>query len=297
MRNRFIKKLATVTGSAILIGMLSVTPARADDSAALAIIAQNTTSILTDVTNIPEYVTTMVQYAMNMTATDTSQSTQTMQSNFATIGAAIATNSASQLALQANFNADLLAGATSATLPFGNDLIYTSLYGMYVFNPDPRNNQKNGAQPVNAAYNYIKIASGMKLPHAIPQPSWKGSAYDNARYGGYYATVTAAESFNAYILSQQMLDAQNSGLTAAQNALITQASSSDWIATIASEAIGAVLRQLLMFTSQNYVLMSQLLQVQKQQLAAQAMTNTLLIVNSQANEGTLLAKAQSSSPH
>lgn len=297
MRNRFIKKLVTVTGSAILIGTLFVTPARADDSAALAIIAQNTTSILTDVTNIPEYVTTMVQYAMNMTATDTSQSTQTMQSNFATIGAAIAANPASQLALQANFNADLLKGATSATLPFGNDLIYTSLYGMHVFDPDPRNNQKNDTQPVNAAYNYIKIASGMMLPHAIPQPSWKGSGYDNARYAGYYETVTAAESFNAYVLSQQMLDAQNSGLTAAQNALITQASSSDWIATIASEAIGAVLRQILMFTSQNYVLMSQLLQVQKQQLAAQAMTNTLLIVNSQANEGTLLARAQAPTPH
>jgi hypothetical protein len=40
------------------------------------------------------------------------------------------------------------------------------------------------------------------------------------------------------------------------------------------------------------VLLTQLLQVQKQQLAATAMTNTLLIVNSQQVEMILLNKAQ-----
>jgi hypothetical protein len=109
----------------------------------------------------------------------------------------------------------------------------------------------------------------------------------------YYNTVMAAESFNGYVLANQYAESQtNNGLSQAQLSLVTQASSSDWIANVASEQMGMVFRQLLMFESQLYVLMTQMLQTQKQLLIAQAMTNALLIATNQMNEGILASKAQ-----
>ncbi len=60
--------------------------------------------------------------------------------------------------------------------------------------------------------------------------------------------------------------------------------------------ISHILREILLYTSQDLVVQSQLLKVQKQQLAAQAMTNTLLILGNQFNENTLLDKATGKMP-
>jgi hypothetical protein len=215
-----------------------------------------------------------------------------MQSSFATTGQAIVQDANAQLSLQPQLNAALLPNVTASTLPYANDLVYSTLLGQPMLTPDPRN--KPGAPPTaNPALNYIINAGGLSLPHAMPQTGWRGTQYNYQQYMHYYNTVMAAESFNGYVLANQYAESQtNNGLSQAQLSLVTQASSSDWIANVASEQMGMVFRQLLMFESQLYVLMTQMLQTQKQLLIAQAMTNALLIATNQMNEGILASKAQ-----
>lgn len=299
MLNKYVRKIAILIGMAIAASAVYVSPLRADDATAyLKQIAQNTTDILTDVSTLPNYISTMIQYALNVQKTDDSQQTKDMQGNFAATGSAIISDVAQQLASQPTFNSDLLGtDATKETLPNGNDLVYSTMLGQPLFNPDPRN--KPGAPPTaNPPYNYIKNAAGMSLSHTLPRFNWRGAPTDLTKYTNYYNTIMAVESYNGYILSNQLVELQNgNGLSTAQMNLVKQASdSANWLAPVAAEEIGKVLRQILIFESQSYVLTTQLLQTQKQLLAAQVMTNALLIANNQTNEGIMLAKAQGIRP-
>jgi hypothetical protein len=295
---KVIKKFALLGGTAITMSALYLSPLRADDATVyLQQIAQNTTNILTNVSTLPNYIATMVTYALNMQKNDDSKSTQSMQSNFALTGNSIVQDASAQLAAQPAMNQDLFGpDANSTTLQNANDLVYSTLLGQPLYNPDPRNPPGKPAT-ANPPYNYIKNAAGMSIPHIFPRMNWRGSATDFAKYSTYYNTIMSIESFSGYVLSNQLAELQNSNaLTTAQMTLVTQASSSDWIAQIASQEIGKVLRQLLMFESQTYVLMTQALQIQKQLLTAQVMTNALLIANNQSNESMMLAKAQGIKP-
>src|SRR3990167_1504811 len=285
-----LKKMIITLGLSSLLFGTCITNALASDTAILTAIQQNTAKILSAVNNIPLYITQMIQFALNMQMADDSKSTQAMQASFATTGNAIIQNLGTQLTLAPKLNADLLQGATQTNLPFANDLTYSSLAGAPFFNPDPRD--RPGAPPVsNFQYNYIKNASAVGITHAAPQAAWRGGTIDYKRYANYYNTVMAAESFGGYALSQQLADAQNNnGLSQAQASLVAQASGSAWIATIASEEIGKVLRQILMFDSQLYVLMTQVLQTQKQLLTAQVINNSLVIAANQMNEFLLVSK-------
>jgi len=298
MRSNFFPKLMVLLSTALLFTVLYVGPLRADDSTTyLRQIAQNTTAILTDVSTLPDYITNMLKYALNMQKTDDSQQLQTLQGYFSSTGSGIVQNANVQLADQPKFNADLLGpDATKDNLPNANDLVFSTMLGQPVFNPDPRN--KGNGTPVSPPYNYIKNAAGISLPHTMPRLNWHGTSTDLTRYMNYYNTVMAVESFNGYVLSNQLAELQNgNSLTTAQMNLVTQASdSTNWIAVVASEEIGKVLRQILLFDSQNYVLTTQLLQTQKQLLSAQAMTNALLIAANQSNENIMLAKAQGIKP-
>ena len=64
------------------------------------------------------------------------------------------------------------------------------------------------------------------------------------------------------------------------------------LSSVIANDLGWVLRQILLFSSQTYVLMDQLLQTQKQMLATLAMTNTLLVANSNYQASILSNKAQ-----
>jgi hypothetical protein len=78
--------------------------------------------------------------------------------------------------------------------------------------------------------------------------------------------------------------------------LVTQAGNATWLKNIAAEEIGIVLREILVFQSQSYVLLTQLVQTQKQLLTATVMSNTLMIQNNRQNEAYLAAKAQGVTP-
>jgi membrane-bound inhibitor of C-type lysozyme len=104
------------------------------------------------------------------------------------------------------------------------------------------------------------------------------------------------QTFNGYVLSQLYEDVKN-GVAAAQTTLINQASDpANWFATITTESIGAVLRQTLMYQSQSYIVLTQLLQTEKMLLAAQTMNNTLLVLSNQSNESFMLRKAVAKMP-
>lgn len=298
MRIRLIKKVLILMTAALSVSMVAVGPLRAADNAGpdyLKLIYDNTTQILNRVNSLPNYITKMLELSFNLQKEDDSTTTQTMQSNFASIGQLMQQDYVTQNSLQLQVMADLVNqpvsgfnlgadqnGSVLKTFPYINDLAYSTMLGLP---PAP----KGAANP----YNYLKNAAGFGLMHDQPGGAWQGGADARQKYRGYYNTIMAIQSFNAYVLSNQYADLKNGNtFTNTQLDLAKQASDSNWIATIASEEMGKVLRQLLMFQSQSYVLMTQMIQTQKQMVIAQAMTNSAIIAGNLPNEYALAKKAQ-----
>jgi len=291
-----VKKLVILFGTAIALSMayLPYLSAQGNSEQYLALIAQYTYGTLQAVNQLPAYLNSWLN-------PDTSKFTQQIQGTFAALGNLIIGNINFQNNNQLQLTADLF-GFTVAqfknptqaktilqTLPNINDLSYSTMVGQ-----PPLPKAPNVAQ---SPYNYIKNAGGLLLVHTMPGLNWQGPVAAQQKYANYYNTVMSVESFNAYALSALLAEAQNGGaFTTTQQSLITQASGSTWISQIATEGLGTVLRQLLMFESQNYVLMSQLIQTQKQMLTAQTMTNSLLILGNQSSEILLVSKAQGVNP-
>jgi hypothetical protein len=175
-------------------------------------------------------------------------------------------------------------------LPYVNQLTFTTLLRKEPFSGEQ---EKDAAgNPVDSAYNYIKNASGMNITHEVPLASWVGSEDAKAKYLDYYKTISAVQSFNTYVLSALYVDSQNNyNLSQKQLDLMKQASDPNWFVEVASENIGIVLRQILLFNSQTYVLLIKMFETAKQQLAAQSITNTLLIMGNQFTEKDLYNRA------
>jgi len=145
------------------------------------------------------------------------------------------------------------------------------------------------------AYVFVKNTAGLNFPH---YPPWTykfltKTISDASTYAEYYNTIMSIQSFDAYVLSGFYVDyfINTTPLTKQQQALIEQANNTSWFTQVSSQYIGYVLRQILLYESQAFVVLTELLQTTKQLLAAQAMNNTLLILNSQANEKKLFQKA------
>lgn len=295
----------------ILLGTLSVSLAHAADPAAttgttgaatgtdtdyLSQIASNTYNILSQVNNLPTYLSNVAEMATSWitTESDATSFISTNQASFASLGYWFEQNKVTQNGMQPQIMATLTGQPLSSftqpanapaiidVLPSINDLSYSTLLG---------------APPVPKAAvtpsNYISNAAALGFNHTIPSLRWRGRTSDVFTYLNYFNTVVAVESFDAYAISAAAADTQNGNqVTTLQTTLTNQATSSAWLAQIATEELGRVLRQILLFQSQSYVLLTQQLQIQKQQLTAQAMTNSLLILTNAQTEGQLLSKAQ-----
>lgn len=256
----------------------------------LALIAQYTNATA----NIAYYIETntmgLLVLLNSLLLPDTTTTSANLQSSFATLTNTAITNSGTQLTLQQKLLPDFYNSVNTNNYPEANDITFGTLLGQPFFTPDPRNS--NGSPPVDSSLNYIKNVSGMRLRHVVPQQNWQGTADNQKKYREFYGTVSAIQTYDAYVLSQLYSDNANGGtLTSQQTQLMQQASGSTWFTQVASENLGVVFRQMLMYNSQLYVLMTQMLQTEKQLLATLAMTNTLIVIGDQFPEGQLLQKA------
>ena len=279
--NRFSK-----TGLAILIsiGLISNASAATATENYLRAIRDNTNNILKRVNNLPTYLTALSEFMIAWMSPDDSDTTASIQANFTQLGNLLIQSATTQNTLQAQLNTDLLANTTKATLPSANDLVYSSILGSPFYTPDHRG---KGVVP---QYNYIKNAAGINMTHMLPAPGWHGPLDAQKRYMNYYNSVMAVQSYGGYILSS--LYADGNQFNTLQSTLITQASDpQNWFAQVASENIGWVLRQILMYQSQSFVLLSQLVQTQKQMVAAEVMNNTATIASGN-NEIYLIQQAK-----
>lgn len=261
-------------------------------------ISAYTKVIMNELKNVPNYLVQAGKFMLNWTAPDRSKETQNLQSQFTQIGNQFINDYNSVNDYKKNLpqlNATLFDVSPSAftsekskssilnTVPQVNKLTYST-----VLNHPPVKNAPG------TSYDYITNASGMGITHTPPATFWQGKADDKKTYMNYYNTIMSVVSYNSYILDNLVAD-QNK-LTPLQNQLIQQASSADWLAKVAGEEMAIVLRQLLMFQSQTYVLISQLLTTQRQMLNAQVMTNAIAIANNQVNESILAGRAQGITP-
>jgi len=263
--------------------------------AALQGIWVNTTKILNNVNNLPTYLNALTALALGWLTPDTSDATANLQQNFTNLSNAVTQDDATQASSQSRFLSDYFGSSTTpSTLPYANDLTYQTLMSQPFFNPDPRDSYSlaTGQHKVDSAYNYVKNASGLNIAHVIPGNNWRGAKQDQDKYFNYYSTISAVQTFNIYVMSQ-LYSSFTDGhqVKSLQNTLMQQASSSDWFTQAASENIGVVLRQILIYDSQIYVTLNQMLQTQREMLAAQAMSNTLVVIGNQFTENTLLGKA------
>ncbi len=294
-----LKKILIFIGIIVPLASIFIAPASAQNESAIATVGAAASAVANETVSLLEMIVRALANIIQPDNTKTSPTPQ-LQTYFAGIGAAYLQNVAIQnnpsLLLQltaSELNQPLSSFSSknpviASLLPNLNSLIYSSMLGIP---PVP----KPALPPVPLTY--IENAGALNAIHIMPGLNWQGQTTDQQKYYNFYSTIMAIESFDGYVLSHLLANTiNNNSLTPLQNALITQVTSSNFIAQIASETIGQVLRQLLIFTSQSYVLLTQMVNLQREQLTAQVMTNSLLILSNQQNETLLADKAQGIQP-
>ncbi len=272
------------------------TNAFAQSDALLQQIANNTQAIMQSVSNLPAYIQQATAFILMWTNTDSSDTSKNLGQAFQDYQTSISANYKAQASttIQQRLLKDFFGDATPSTFIDANDVVY-QIFPMQpqkflYFNPDPRATNQQSAP--DYAYNYLRYASGLNVSHIKPEPAWNGKKTQKDRYNAYYYSISAVQTYNAYALSNLYANYNNGdNLSKTQQALITQASSSDWFTQVGGENISVVVRQILMYESQIYVLLSHMYNLEKQMLTAQTMNNTLLILLNQYNEDVMVKKA------
>ncbi|HSW93794.1 MAG TPA: hypothetical protein VLJ15_05485 [Gammaproteobacteria bacterium] len=226
-------------------------------------------------------------------APDLSQTSDDLRKRFGTLSASTDNNQTTQDGLQQRLNQDMISKRLEFTYvpPYVNDYTFQTI--LTPKSPyqkmDPRSKTEKN---LDLPYNYIRNTAGLNIYHPAPDKSWKKNVMATITYKNFYTTVSSIQSYDAYILSDLYANAANGNqLTQDQNNLMAQASSDTWFAQVLAENGMTVLRQILIFNSQVYVLLVQLLQTQKEMLAVNAMTNTLMILGNRFNESQLYYNA------
>lgn len=141
---------------------------------------------------------------------------------------------------------------------------------------------------------FVKNASGINIPHVAPSQMVAGkNAFAVRKYVTFYNTINSISSYNAYVLNEHLADLQKDfKLSQIQMELKSYASDNKWLSHVNEEqSIGVILRQLLLFMSQMYIVSLQQLETEKQLVAAIAMTNSLVILGNGYYEKTLYEDA------
>lgn len=252
--------------------------------------------ILNNVNNLPAYLKQLSKMALSWLAPDNSETTANLQNSFTSLFNAKLQNAQTQLNSQQKFLTAFLGHLKSINTSSENDITYPTLLNQP--DPDPPLKIDPPIDP-DPAYNYTQYAAGLNMRHSKPLSTWIPDKQHPAiaMYSNYYNTTSAVQTYNGYILSELYADAKNNNLSKqTQDSLIQQASDSKFFIQIASENLGIVLRQILLYNSQTYVLLAQLLETQKKLLAAQAMNNALLIAVNLEAENRIYRKASGQLP-
>jgi hypothetical protein len=248
-------------------------------------------TLLININKLPIYLGQLTKLSLSWLAPDDSSATASLQNSFTTLTNARLQNARTQSDSQIKLLGDFLGNPTSQdSFPNANDISYQTLLNQPYFPINPRSN----ADP---AYTYTQYAAGLNIRHIMPSPNWVPNKPAIAMYMNYYNTASAVQTYNGYILSELYSNSKNNNsFKQTQDSLVQQASNSTWFTQIASENIGVVLRQILLYNSQTYVLLADLLETQKKLLAAQAMNNALLVAVNQEAENRLYSKAANRPP-
>jgi hypothetical protein len=245
---------------------------------------RNTTyAILAKMNESPAYIEEITKMAMSWNSTeDPTQSIPNNQYAFSMLDANYNALAGQQVNLAKDLTKQMLYGNVKEneepTLPKNaNELNYPTILGQMIAD------QGNTSQE-NLTKSYINNTSGVTFIQEPPSKRWRDT--ETARkYASLYNSLSAIKSFNAYVLTglsnQKDTDKLNGYLT-------DQASNSTWFGQVASEPLGMVFRQMLMYNSQIYVQLNRMMKLQQQMLYSQAMANTLTMIQLQQVTGELL---------
>jgi hypothetical protein len=303
------KKKISLVGASILVGALTVSPLTANAAVIAAPdylqqIAQYTKGTMDALNKLPQAIEGLAKLATVFTEADDGRGpdgkvlnpppsvTPIIQATLTGYSGALLNSLGGQLTIQNQLLQEIFGPTAVAN---ADDLSFQTLVGIPYSSTNPL--KKDEAQASGPAYSYIRNAAGLNLTHTIPGGNWTGRQPDQQNYTNYYNTVISVQTFNAYVLSQLYTDATNGAVLKSRNSLLQQASDpTKWLTQMASEDMGYVLREMLIYTANIYVMLSELLNVQKQLLTAQAMTNTLMVLTGQNNEQLLLQRAKAPMP-
>lgn len=296
---RFIVLLSSLT-----VSFLSLAPmnAQAQDAAivlALAKIEDKVSQILTKVNNIPDFIQTATQFFLNW------GNTQDRDNNIGLNGALLNlymnsyTIDENNRIDYTNTLTKYFYNGTPAT--DANDYSYTTLLGKYLNSYSGANQQ---TQINKSIANYMQFVSGNGFNLTPPENSWQKGSGTRRDYYSLYKTLVAAQSYNNYIISKLYVAQQQNAIfpkgipahpegTAATTAdilaaTVAQATSPTWYQDVGAETLGLVLRQILIYNSQIYVLLTRMLELQQQMLASQAVANSLTMTSISLGTGRLL---------
>lgn len=265
--------------------------------------------LLINVNKLPVYLNQLAKMALSWLAPDDTETTAIQQKNFAKLADAELQTLNTQRESQTRFIYDFLKRNPAMPdegllgtefAPVINSINYQTLLSQPFSQPSQQQLQQFQNQD-DPAYNYTQFASALNIRHKKP-PKVRPSVDKNylaaiGQYYNYYMTTSAVQTYNGYILSELYADAKNKNATQkARDALVEKASETNWFTQIASENIGIVLRQILMYSSQTYVLLADLLETQKKLLTAQTMNNALLIAVNQDTERRIYQRANGEPP-
>lgn len=254
----------------------------------LTLILGTTAGILQLLNQTPAYAEALTEMAKSWVETDDPANTiGNNQYTFSSLGDLRTTSEQNQLTATLSLtNQFLLAGSINSTNPFlpanANDLTYSILFGQPLVKPT--SNTNDYSQNIQ---NYIKNVTASTLVLDQPNPNWPNSK-SRTQYNNLYNTLAAIQSYDQYLISG-LTNLKDSETLSTQ--LTAQATNPDWFKQIATEALGLVLRHILMYTSQSFVQINQIIELQQKQLAVQAMTNSLLLVLVQSNVGSQLQQS------
>jgi hypothetical protein len=302
-----IKKIMTLTIAIFSIGIISLVTSSSLRAQFIGIsdiflkeIADNTLGTLNAVNNLPELLIPLTAMAKAWTDPDTSTNTTSLQGILPNIVSDTIQNMSAQNGLQPKLLNDFFGDPSKEAplMPYANDMTYQTLIGYPYYSTDPRKNNKNNP---DSAYNYIKNAAGLNLLLEPPGNNWNGPIKEQRRYASYFLTLTSVQTFDAYTLSSLYANYKNGAdLNKQQLDLYSLANNTKpWFTEIASENIGSVLRQILMFSSETYIVLTQLLETEKQLLMAQTMNNSVVVLLAQVslhNDMALYGKATGTTP-